>query len=114
MSLFSYKLHYCSLDGMTDCVCSWLLGVLRGNHNESIFLNILFKFRSYNQTSSLRKVAPAQTSRQYAGRYVGVMRLRGVVVTMPGYESVGPGSILAWAVSTQLTQLFIHPIQVGQ
>ena len=37
------------------------------------------------------------------------MCLRGAVVTASSYESVGPGSILAGAVSAKLTQLSILP-----
>ncbi len=37
----------------------------------------------------------------------------GAVVTTPGHESAGPGSIMAWAVGVQVTQLFIHPSWVG-
>ncbi len=38
-------------------------------------------------------------------------RHRGAVVTTPGYESAGPGSIPAWAVGVQVTT--VHPSLMG-
>ncbi len=39
---------------------------------------------------------------------------RSAVVSTPGYESAGPGSMPAGAVGAQPTQLFIHPLRVGR
>ncbi len=49
-----------------------------------------------------------------ASQYLCLPYLYGAVVSTPGYEFAGRGSIPVWAVGTQPTQLSIHPFWFGQ